>query len=136
MAQPVEQLPLILEDVSSNPTRDRIFPHGCIHLGMCGRCRVILSQFLVRGQLQYRTAFDYDNISKGETYIAGYYEELDEVMSSDEDEAESTSKPSAYGYTIPNVQLVSESLLTTSFKLAYAQNVFISTNFRHFCYFR
>ena len=53
---------------------------------------------------------------KGETYIAGYYEELDEVMSSDEEEAESTSKPSAYGYTIPNVQLVSELLPSTSFK--------------------
>ena len=66
---------------------------------------------------------------KGETYIAGYYEELDEVMSSDEEEAESTSKPSAYGYTIPNVQLVSESLPSTSFKLRSTQKVFISTNF-------
>ena len=106
MAQPVEQLLLILEDVSSNPTCD------------------ILSQFLVRGQLQYRTAFDYDIISIGETYIAGYYEESDEVMSSDEEEAESTGKPTAYGYTIPNVQLVSKSLLPTllrtSFKLKLA----------------
>ena len=69
---------------------------------------------------------------KGETYIAGYYEELDEVMSSDEEEAESTSKPSAYGHTIPNVQLVSKWLLPTSFKFPYTQKVFISTNFRHF----
>ena len=65
---------------------------------------------------------------KGETYIAGYYEELDEVMSSDEEEAESTSKPSAYGYTIPNVQLVSESLTPTSFKfeLACAKKVLLT----------
>ena len=65
----------------------------------------------------------------GETYIAGYYEELDEVMSSDEEEAESSSKPSAYGYTIPNVQLVSVSLPSTSFKLRSTQKAFMSTNF-------
>ena len=33
-----------------------VFSHVCAHFGICGRCGIILSQFWLRGQLQYRTA--------------------------------------------------------------------------------
>ena len=38
VAQLVKHLPLKLEDVGSRPSWDRIFSHGCVHLGMCRWC--------------------------------------------------------------------------------------------------
>ena len=56
--QPVEHLFIKLEGVGLSPTRDRILSYGCVRVGMCSRCGVILSRFRLRGQLQYRTGLE------------------------------------------------------------------------------
>ena len=56
VAQPLEHLPCNYEVVGSSPILDRIFSNVCAHFGILRRCRIILSRFRLRGQLQYRSA--------------------------------------------------------------------------------
>ena len=68
MAQPVEHLPYIHEVVGLSPW-DRIFSHICAHFGILGRCGITLSQFWLRGQLQYRTALWFTSIVGAAIYL-------------------------------------------------------------------
>ena len=56
MAQTVEHLPFNHEVLCSILACDKFFSHVCAHFGILGRCGIILSQFGLRRQLQYRTA--------------------------------------------------------------------------------
>ena len=56
-AQPLEHLPCNHEVVGFEPDHwTRFFSYICAHFGILRRCRIILSRFRLRGQLQYRTA--------------------------------------------------------------------------------